>query len=298
MKTILITILIVQFLTYSNKVCSQTKLVKEICLTKNKSDNRYSSYSPDGKKIIFESNRDGNWEIYFMDSNGSNQERLTVNKNSDRRPSWHPSGKQILFESDRGGKNELYILNLKNRKIKKISNIEHSGEPMFANFSPNGKFISISLKETDDKSNIFLLNKKGKIIKQLTNGNKRSTYPKWSNNGKKIVYFSRKETNNQDDEIYKLNLESGLGVRLTNWPKHNFCPSWSNDGEKIVYVTSMEGTRPEIYIMDSNGENQTRITENNDGDTLPNWSPIENKVLITGFRNGNYQICELELSKN
>ncbi len=290
-------ILIVSVLIFSNSALSQIKSVKEFCLTKNEFDNRYSSYSPTGNKIIFESNRDGNWEIYIMDSNGTNQKRLTTNKDSDRRPSWHPSGKMILFESDKSGKIELYTLNLKNKRINKISNINHYGEPMFASFSPNGKFIAIGLKESDDKSNIFLLTNKGKVIKQLTNTNKRSTYPKWSKDGKEIVYFSRKETDNQDDEIYKLSIENGQEVRLTNWPKHNFCPSWSNDGKRIAYVTSMQGTRPEIYIMDSNGKNQTRITENNYGDTLPSWSPNNNTLLITGFRNGSYQICKLELSE-
>ena len=139
------------------------------------------------------------------------------------------------------------------------------------------------------------MNKKGKIIKPLTQGDKRTYYPKWSKNGKEIVYFSRKATNNKDDEIYRLNLKDGRETRLTNWHKHNFCPSWSPDDKKIAYVTSMEETRPEIYIMDADGKNQTRITNNQDGDTLPNWSPDGTKLLITGYRNGNFEICELQL---
>ena len=45
--------------------------------------------------------------------------------------------------------------------------------------------------------------------------------------------------------------------------------------------------------MDSNGNDKIRITRNEDGDTLPNWHPKENKILITGYRNGNFEICEL-----
>jgi len=290
----LIKILMIVVLLNPIKIWSQVKLVNEKCLTKNPFDDRYASYSPNGVKIVFESNRDGNWEIYQMDSNGMNQQRLTFNDSDDRRPIWHPSGEKILFESTRSGKSELYILKLKNSEVKKITDVE-KGEPIFGSFSPNGKIIAVSIKESEDKSNIVLMNNKGKIVKKLTNDDKRSYYPKWSNDGKEIVYFSRKETNNQDDEIYRLNIESGIETRLTNWPKHNFCPSWSNDNTKIVYVTSMEGIRPEIYVMDSDGKNQTRITENNDGDTLPDWSPNSNRILITGYRNGNFEICELEL---
>lgn len=51
----------------------------------------------------------------------------------------------------------------------------------------------------------------------------------------------------------------------------------------------MEKIRPEIYIMDSNGQNQLRVTYNEDGDTLTYSSPTENKILITGYRNGNFK---------
>lgn len=297
MTKILIEILLLVFLIIPDTLHSQVKLVNEKNLTNNTYDDRYASYSPSGKKILFESNRDGNWEIYLMDSNGMNQQRLTFNKIDDRRPSWHPRGEKILFESFSNGKSDLYVQDLKSLKIKKITNFER-GEPRFGSFSPDGKTIAISLKESDDKSNIVLLDTSGKIIRKLTIEDKRSYYPKWSKDGKEIVYFSRKDTDNQDDEIYKINLENGIEMRLTNWPKHNFCPSWSNDNSRIVYVTSMEGIRPEIYIMNSDGKNQVRITNNKDGDTLPYWSPNGSTILITGYRNGNYEICELELRLN
>lgn len=274
---------------------AQITLISESCLTQNEADDRYASYSPNGDKIAFESNRDGTWQIYIMDANGENQLRLTHDNSNNRRPSWHPKGKKVLFESDRSGKKELYTIKLKNGKVKKLSNFKDGEEPNFACYSPNGKLIALSIAVSDSKSDIVLMKKNGKIVRRLTNNEFRNHYPRWSNQGNEIVYFSRKETNNQDDEIYKLNVKTGKEVRLTNWPKHNFCPAWSNDDQHIVYVTSMEDLRPEIYIMDANGENKVRITENEDGDTLPSWSPKSNDVLISGYREGNYEICKLKL---
>ena len=57
----------------------------------------------------------------------------------------------------------------------------------------------------------------------------------------------------------------------------------------------MENNRPKIYIMDTNGENQVRITYNKEGDTLPSWSADNKKILTTSYRNGNYEICELTI---
>ena len=287
-------VFLLTFVFFQSTLTAQFQLAKETNLTNNSAEDRYASYSPDGNKILFESNRDGDWAIYVMDSDGSNVKKLSTGKSNNRRPSWHPSGEKVLFESDRNGKFELFVLDIESLEISQITSFPME-EPRFADFSPNGKTIAISLKESDDKSNIVIIDMSGKIIKKLTDTPYRSYYPRWSPNGEEIVYFSRKATENQDDEIYRINIETGEDRRLTHWPKHNFCPAWSNDGGHFVYVTSMENTRPEIYIMNSDGSNQTRITYNEDGDTLPDWSPNGNKLLITGYRNGNFEICELEL---
>ena len=271
--------------------------IEEEMLTRNKADDRYASYSPTGEQILFESNRDGNWEIYIMDADGKHQQRLTTNDFDDRRPAWHPSGKKIVFESNRSGKYELYELFMNNGKIKKITIQDLTGEPIFAKYSPDGKKIAFANKKSDHKSDIIIITEKGRMIRSLTNYRYRSTYPNWSADGKTLLFFSRHETNNEDDEIYTINIDGSGEKRLTNWPKHNFCPAWSNDGKKIAYVTSMENNRPEIYVMDANGENQVRITYNNDGDTLPVWSADDKKLLVTGYRNGNYEICELTIFK-
>ncbi|NER15026.1 hypothetical protein GWK08_16340 [Leptobacterium flavescens] len=268
---------------------------KEKILTHHKADDRYASYSPDGKQIIFESNRDGNWELYLMASDGGDLQRLTSNTHDDRRPFWHPDGKKILFESNKNGRFQLFELETKTGKITKLQLPEMEGEPIFASYSPDGKYIAFSSGKSDGTSDIRIVSNKGQNLEALIIYPHRNLYPRWSPDAKSLLFFSRHETDNKDDEIYRINLDGSGKKRLTNWPKHNFCPSWSADGKKIAYVTSMENSRPEIYIMNSDGSNQQRITYNNDGDTLPNWSPDGKKLLITAFRNGNYEICELKL---
>lgn len=227
----------------------------------------------------------------------TNEIILTNNSADDRYASYSTSGKQIFFESNKTGEIELYELTIKNKEIKKVNIKGVNREPTFARYSPNGEKLAFSLKESDHKSNIIIIDKKG-TQDFITHYDFSSYYPSWSPDGKSLLFFSRHETNNVDDEIYKINIDGSDKERLTNWPQHNFCPSWSNDKKKIAYVTSMENSRPEIYVMDSDRENQERITYNDDGDTLPNWSLDDKKLLITGYRNGNYEICELTIYIN
>ncbi len=275
---------------------SQTAIVTETCLTSNEADDRYGSYSPNGEEIVFESMRDGNWEIYVMRADGENTRRLTMHDGDDRRPSWHPSGRSILFESDRSGNNQFYSLELASLSIRQLTDFA-DGEPIFGRYSPDGNYLAISLTEAENQSSILLVDADGEVVQQLTDNAYRNYSPQWSPDGQEIVYFSRKDTDNEDDEIYRNNIETGKEVRLTDWPKHNFCPAWSADGERIVYVTSMEGSRPEIYIMNRDGSDPIRLTENEDGETLPCWSPDGRKVLVTAYRNGNYELCELEIGE-
>lgn len=79
----------------------------------NSSADAYPSVSPDGTKVAFVSNRDGNWEIYTMDfdgTNGSNVRRLTTNSAEDTWPHWSPDSTRLVFHSNRDGNEEIYVM--------------------------------------------------------------------------------------------------------------------------------------------------------------------------------------------
>lgn len=87
----------------------------------------FPAWSPDGKKIAFESNRDthdGNYEIYVMNADGSNQTRLTNNKAFDMQPTWSPDGKKIIFVllHYAGGPDQIYLMNADGSNQTNLSN--------------------------------------------------------------------------------------------------------------------------------------------------------------------------------
>ena len=79
-------------------------------LTNNIFYDSHPEWSPDGKKIVFETWRDGNSEIYVMNADGSNQTNITNHNADDRYPAWSPDGKKIAFVSNRSGNNQIYVM--------------------------------------------------------------------------------------------------------------------------------------------------------------------------------------------
>src|SRR5215471_2761656 len=109
----------------------------------------YPAFSPDGKKIAFESNRSGNFEIYTMDTNGSHIRQLTFDTAFDGTPAWSPDGKLITFASERDNDPEVYIMNADGSNQKRITNAK--GDDSHPKFTPDGKrIIFCSARSTPD----------------------------------------------------------------------------------------------------------------------------------------------------
>jgi Periplasmic component of the Tol biopolymer transport system len=91
------------------------------------------AWSPDGRRIAFQSKRDGNLEIYVINLDGTGLSRLTDHPAADGRPAWSPDGQWIAFESDRDGKLDIYIMRADGSDVRRItSNAGKNGWPSWA----------------------------------------------------------------------------------------------------------------------------------------------------------------------
>ena len=105
-----------------------------------------ASWSPDGKKIAFHSDRDGNGEIYVMNADGSEQRNLTKNAANDSSPSWSPDGKKTAFESMKDENYEIHIMNADGSEQKNLTNSPASDRQL--SWSP---FLGSENKTTEKK---------------------------------------------------------------------------------------------------------------------------------------------------
>ncbi|MBI1929652.1 PD40 domain-containing protein [Candidatus Poribacteria bacterium] len=224
-------------------------------------------------KIAFASDRNGNWEIYTMNTDGTNQTRLTNNPAVDYTPSWSPDGTKIAFASDRDGNEEIYIMNAGGtNQIRLTNNPARDYQPSWSPDSTKIAFYS----NRDGNGEVYVMNANGTNQIRLTNNPAYEEWPSWSPDSTKIVFRSGRDGNG---EIYVMNADGTNQVNLTNNPANDVTPSWSSDGTKIAFYSERDNPN-EIYIMNADGTNQTKLPNNTSGEYQLTWSPDGTKIVF------------------
>ena len=216
-------------------------------------------------KIVFHSFRDGNAEIYTMDSDGGNQTRLTFNGTSDAFPAWSPNGQQIVFRSYRDGERnaEVYVMDADGQNQRRLTH--HPGMDTHPDWSPDGSRIAFTSNrnaDADQRLNIFVMDVNGGNVRQITRMRSASR-PYWSPDGKGILFGAVTDSGRK---VYMVDADgrNRWKVSLPNIEAGMFARGWSPDGKKILYleaigsnvnnatliIATLNPTRPEVVHFD------------------------------------------------
>lgn len=232
--------------------------------------------SPDGSKIAFTSTRDGNYEIYVMNADGTGQVRLTNNPAADHYPAWSPDGTKIAFHSYRDGNAEVYVMNADGTDQTNLSN--NPADDGGPTWSPDGTKIAFG-SNRNGRSDIYVMNPDGTDQTNLTNSpGVDDDYPAWSHDGTKIAWASGLDQAGYR-EIYSMNADGTDQTRLTNNQGINYDPAWSPDSNKITFVSNQVGNY-EIYVMNADGSGQAQLTNNLALDGHPDWGILKTPAPI------------------
>jgi len=270
----------------------ETPMVAEVInLTNNKARDKEPSWSPDGTKIIFDSDRDGNAEIYIMNADGSGQVNITNNPEAkDLSSSWSPDGTKIAFRLQANKISEIFIMNADGSEKVNITN-NQGARDISPTWSPDGKMIAFE-SERNNREEIYIINSDDTGLIMLTENPGLDYAPSWSPDGEKIAFVSEKDGNN---EIFVINIDGTDQENLTNnLVENSIDPAWSPDGNRIAFTSDREGNN-EIYIMNTDGTGIYRLTNNQGNDMYPCWSPDGEMIAFTSDRFGNEDIYVIEV---
>jgi Tol biopolymer transport system component len=228
------------------------------------------------------------WEhIYTMDLMNKNIVQLTFADYGQYSPSWSPDGKSIAFASADGITTTLYRMNADGSDISLL--IRDPVIDSSPNWSPDGsQIVFVSGRDEaapwtckiDCGSEIYMMKYDGTEIRRITNSPGFDESPKWSPDGKRILFSSNREGNYN---IYTMNTDGTEIKQLTDYLGFDGSPDWSPDGQQIVFVSDREG-RNKLFTMDIREKTINNLTNTVGDERDPDWSSDGRKIIYTSSK--------------
>lgn len=243
-------------------------------LTDNSASDLTPVWSPDGSRVALTSNIDKDYEIYVLNANSGESDVLTNNNWDDLYPAWSPDGKKIAFTTNRDSNWDIYVMDADGKNPQRLTTgAVYEGNPVW---SPDGKRIAY-VEGRDAKRDIKVINADGSNPQPLTTRTTSADFsPAWSPSGDQIAFVSNRSGN---PDIFVVDVgcigDSDLcdqqAVNLSESNQGNDVdPAWSPDSQQLVFVSDRDGA-VDLYTMDANGSNATRITASDGEERFPSW---------------------------
>lgn len=219
-------------------------------------ENAYPRLSADGKRILFQSNRSGHWQLYVLDIASGKQECLTNDTFNSNFPDWNADNTRIAFVSDRDGNEEIYLMDAAGKSLKRITN--DGGRDIHPYFSPDGRYLLFNSTRANQSFDIFRFRLASGALEQLTNTPAEDETCARYNAGMSEIVFLR--NNASGDDIYVLHMATGVTDNLTQTPAiRDGWPCFSPDGRWIYYASMPEGSFG-LYRMKRDGSKKQQLS--------------------------------------
>src|SRR5437016_3659825 len=196
------------------------------------------AFSPDGSRIAFVTQRDGNPEIYVMNADGTGVTRVTNDPQGDGRPAFAPDGQSIVFHSSRpAGKQEIWAVNLDGTGLTQLTRDSVNFSPAV---SPDGQTIAyVSVR--DKNYDIWLMGRDGSNQRAFTRSpQQKETEPRFMRDGTLVYLVERKDGNRMVQQVVRADLSTGSVTPLTGTDLAIASFAISPSGDLVALVVNAE----------------------------------------------------------
>jgi len=235
--------------------------------------NAYPRWSKDGSRILFQSNRGGNWQIFVMDRDGSRQTQLTQGDANNNFPDWSPDNRSIAFVSDRDGNEEIYVMAADGGGARNLS--RDPAQDIHPYWSPDGTIILFNSTRAGGALQIYQMNRDGTEERRLVTSGDDDTCARLSPDGRRILYLANLAAGRDDVMMRRRDGSDPVNVTDDAPP----------DGAHIVYA-SRRGAAFALYTLRSDGLDARRLTGPPEGyaDVRPSVSTDGRRIVFNRER--------------
>jgi TolB protein len=241
-------------------------------------------------RLVFVSDSTGQKELYVIDYDGENEQRLTGEQSIILSPHWSSDATKIAYTSYRSGNPAVYLLDMNTGQRKSF--LSYKGLTFPPVWPLRGERIAFASSQ-DGNSEIYTLRPEGTDLKRLTTEKANDLSPTWSVGGRQIAFTSDRGGHPQ---IYVMEADGSNLHRLTFTGDYNTSPAWSPKGDRITYVCRNPEKRLNICLIGIDGQRPVQITEEGPYDNeSPAWSPNGQEIAFSSNRIGKSQIFSIRL---
>lgn len=221
------------------------------------------SYSADGKKIAFCSDRTGTFQIWVMKANGKKERQVTRLGAGALWPDFSPDGSRIVFQSLDDG--DIYEVDRSSGELTRLTHDQaFDGYPVY---SPDGSRIAF-ISERTGVLQVWVMDADGSHERQLTFDDAPKDLPDWSPDGERIAFQSAATG---DGDIYVMDADGGGVEQVTTGATMEMGPVWSPDGTQIAFLRFTEDfSSRSLFVVGADGDDEHLVTE---GARVPAWQP-------------------------
>jgi Tol biopolymer transport system component len=253
-----------------------TRSIRQLTSGRNHNDAN-ARWSPDGKKIAFISSRSGSWDLYVMNADGTDVQRITDHPAADHDPRWMPDMQSLIFSSERDSRSDLYRVWLKDRRVDRLTH-HFVGRAIMPNISPDGRSVAFAAQTLQRLQfwdfQVHVLDLASGKTRALDNSG-GACWPNWSPDGKQLANVLLAK----EPSTLQIRNADGSGAReIAVDPKRwAYYPDWSSDGKLIAFSVSPQhhqGEDWDLAIVPADGKGSVqKLTTGPGNDRLPDWKP-------------------------
>ena len=225
----------------------------------------HPKWGPDSERLAYALSQESSNAVYVSDSEGD-ESMLLSKVAADEVGGWSPEGNFVVFSVRDGAEKGLYVRNPDGvNEFRRTQSTDYG-----AMWSPDSRYIAF-LSTRDGNPEIYVIDPEEGEEVRVTDSEAPEYDLSWSPNGKRLLFVTERDGN---AEIYSVEIKdrgkTDNLTRLTHNEVRDERPIWSPNGRRIAFVSYLDGDA-EIFVMESNGQNQQRLTNNDSQDIEPSW---------------------------
>lgn len=254
----------------------------------------YPDVSPDGRRIAFQSNRSGTWQLWIMNRDGSGLRRLTHSAANDRTPDWSPDGTRLLFTSDRADaagrgvapdRRNVFVVDvgpgLDDAEGRIARLVDHAGTDLHPRWALGGRVVVFNRVATAGErtvADVMLADADGRNVRRVPLPPGMNTYAELTPDGARLVFRgttleSRDGRVVENSDVFTAAPDGSDRRRLTDDAAFDGWPALSPDGGTIAFASRRAGERFQLFLMPLAGGAPRQVTFGEFHHTQPAWAP-------------------------